>query len=258
MPNKEGDFIWYELLTTDSDAASEFYKDLIGWEIRDSGMAGMDYRLLSYDGVDVGGLMQLSPEMIAGGGRPGWLGYIGVDDVDRKAADIKAAGGEIHLEPTDIPNVGRFAMVTDPQGIPFYVMRGTSDEVSTAFDYQGVGHVSWNELVTSNLEGALDFYTRQIGWTKGDAMPICEGNEYRFLHQGEAMIGAAMGHTDTSGPPQWTFYWRVPDTFLVFEKAKASGAALDCDPMEVPGGDYVFTGTDPQGARFGICGRKVS
>ncbi|WP_288409715.1 VOC family protein [uncultured Sphingomonas sp.] len=77
--NRQGDFIWYELLTRDIDAAAAFYGDVIGWTVQDSGMPGMDYRLfVAPDGTMVGGLMAMP------GGMPDpiWLGYVAVDDVD--------------------------------------------------------------------------------------------------------------------------------------------------------------------------------
>src|SRR5688500_10463602 len=86
MPNPDGDHIWYELLTTDPDAAADFYTAIVGWKVRSSGQPGMDYRLWSAPDADVGGLMKVpdgSPMP------PIWLGYVGVADVDGKAAEVK-------------------------------------------------------------------------------------------------------------------------------------------------------------------------
>ena len=154
MPNKHGEFIWYELLTDNSDGALQFYSEILGWEATDSGQPGMDYRILhardedAGELLDVGGLMQLTQEMRQRGARPLWLGYIGVDDVDQAVGRIVVAGGAVQMPPTDIPDVGRIAMVTDPQSVPFYVMRGFSKERSRAFaaDRPRIGHCAWNEL----------------------------------------------------------------------------------------------------------------
>ena len=166
--NPHGRFIWYELLTTDPDSAAIFYGNVVGWRTRSAGQAGVDYRLFSIDGTDIGGLMKSEEGMPP----PLWLGYIGVDDVDAAATTIKEAGGAIHVPPTDIPNVGRFAMVGDPQGVFFYIMRGNMDQASTAFAGMTPGHCRWNELVTTDQAAALDFYIDQFGWEKGDAMPM--------------------------------------------------------------------------------------
>lgn len=257
MPNPPGSFIWYELLTPDADAAQNFYGKVVGWSFRSAGMPDMDYRLVAAGGADVAGLMQLSPQMQAAGMRPAWFGYIAVDDVDAAAETIKAAGGTIHVPPTDIPNVGRFAFAADPQGAMFYIMRGTSDEASDAFvATMKPGHACWNELVTSDQEGALAFYTGQFGWTKGDAMPMGELGEYRFLHHGGPMIGAVMKQPSPELPPMWFSYFYVPDIDVAAAAVTASGGAIHYGPTEIPGGDYSLTGGDPQGALFGLVGPR--
>ena len=80
MSNPKGDFIWYELLTTDADAAQRFYGDVVGWTVSDSGQPGMDYRILDAGDGQAGGLMQINEQMP--GAKPVWLGYVGVPDVD--------------------------------------------------------------------------------------------------------------------------------------------------------------------------------
>ncbi|MCB1733273.1 MAG: VOC family protein, partial [Halieaceae bacterium] len=120
MRNRHGDFIWYELMTSDADAAQTFYGGLVGWKFESAGQPGMDYRLFSADGPPVGGVMALTKEMQAGGARPLWAGYVGVDDVDASAKAISEAGGQILMGPFEIPGVGPIAFATDPQGAPFY------------------------------------------------------------------------------------------------------------------------------------------
>ncbi|MDX1563594.1 MAG: VOC family protein, partial [Gammaproteobacteria bacterium] len=134
MPDPKGAFTWYELLTTDADAAQAFYTDVVGWKIGDSGMPGMDYRFVHAGDTPVGGLMQLSDEMLAGGARPIWLGYVEAGNVDAAIDRIEAAGGKTLVPATDIPDVGRFAMLADPQGVLLYIMQSTSRETSRAFE----------------------------------------------------------------------------------------------------------------------------
>ena len=105
MANAHGDFIWYELLTTDADAAEAFYRDVVGWNVENSGQEGVDYRILMADGEGVGGLMQLTQDMIDQGARPVWLGYIGVEDVDATVAAIVDSGGSIRMPAMDMPDV---------------------------------------------------------------------------------------------------------------------------------------------------------
>jgi hypothetical protein len=256
MANRHGDFVWYELLTTDPDAAASFYGSVIGWQASDSGQAGMDYRQFSMDGVHVGGMMALPPGAAAMGMRPGWLGYIGVDDVDASVAKITAAGGTVHMPARDIPGVGRFAMLADPQGIVFYVMRGSVEGTSTSFSSTDQGHCSWNELAASDPAAALDFYAVQFGWVKGAVMPMGEMGDYQFIQQGGVTIGAMMQCQADGPPPMWTFYFRVADIDAATERVRAAGGQILHGPSEVPGGEYIIVGADPQGAPFALVGKR--
>ena len=172
MPNPEGTPIWYELITADPLASKKFYDHVIGWTVDPEPMSPeMDYRGIAVDGGGmVGGVMRLSDDMAANGGKPTWLFYIGVDDVDASVEKVKANGGAVHMPAWDIPGVGRIAMVADPQGIPFYVMRGASDQSSTAFERTGMGKCNWNELNTPDQAGANKFYADTFGWTYPDKM----------------------------------------------------------------------------------------
>jgi uncharacterized protein len=257
MANKHGDFIWYELLTTQADAACAFYSSILGWVSNDSGQAGMDYRILTMAGEGVGGLMAITPEMSAGGARPVWLGYIGVDDVDASAASILAAGGAEHMPAMDVPGVGRMAMLADPQGVPFYIMKGASGETSHAFaaDRPRSGHCAWNELVTTDQSAALSFYTGQFGWRKDGEMEMGPMGKYEFLRHG-SVIGAIMTKPPEQPTPSWNFYFRVPDISAAATRIKSGGGRILNGPQEVPGGDWVINGLDPQGASFALVGQK--
>jgi hypothetical protein len=215
MANKHGDFIWYELMTVDADAAQGFYGGLVGWTFAPH-PGPMDYRIFSADGPPVGGLMALTAEMQQGGARPLWAGYIGVDDVDATAERIASAGGTVLMEPQDIPDVGRFAFVTDPQGAPFYLMRGFSDEPSQSFarDAPREGHCAWNELMTADPDAADAFYADMFGWAEADRMDMGEIGFYRMYRNGkdrDHMFGAMMQKPDGMPVSLWSFYFRVPD-----------------------------------------------
>lgn len=111
---KHGQFDWCELMTTDTDAAKKFYSTLFGWETEDLSMPGMTYTIVKVAGEGVGGIMKI-PEN-AKGMPPMWGAYVTVDNVDKIAADAQKLGGKLHMPPTDIPNVGRFCVIEDPQG----------------------------------------------------------------------------------------------------------------------------------------------
>ncbi len=123
MPASPAQFVWYELMTTDAKAAESFYRKVVGWNVQDASQGDMKYTALLAGEAPVAGLMTLPKEACDAGARPGWLGYVGVDDVDAYAGRVTKAGGKIHVPPTDIPNIGRFAMVADPQGVTFNLFK---------------------------------------------------------------------------------------------------------------------------------------
>lgn len=252
MTNPHGSFIWYELMTRDPDAAKAFYDDVVGWTVEAQPSGPMDYRMISAPDGQVGGVMRLTDEMTQHGARPIWLGYIGVDDVDDAVARVEAAGGKTLMPAWDIPGIGRLAMVSDPQGIPVYLMRGASDETSTAYDRMAIGHISWNELLTPDPDAALKFYGELFGYKKDGGMPMGEMGEYTFLsHHGE-VVGAMMRHPGEGPPPRWGFYFRVPDIQAAKARVENGGGTIVFGPDEVPGGEMVLNAVDPEGVPFGL------
>jgi len=158
----------------------------------------------------------------------------------------------------DIPNVGRIALVRDPQGAPFYLMKpippaDDPDAVSDVFSPSAQQRVGWNELQTSDVEGARRFYASQFGWTSDEFMPMGEMGDYRFLQHGDTRIGAVF-NAQNGQPPHWRFYFRVPSISEAKTTAQAKGATIHMGPHQVPTGDWVIVGSDPQGAEFALVG----
>jgi uncharacterized protein len=264
MANPPGSFIWYELLTTDLDGARRFYDSVVGLKIPAEPTPGdMDYRMIGTPGGEnVGGTMQLSAEMTEGGANPGWLAYVGVDDVDSTVARIAAAGGQVQMPPSDIPQAGRVAMVADPQGAPFYVMRptpppGAEDMESCVFHPEKQGHVAWNELHARDQASAWDFYAGQLGWEKSVAMDMGAMGTYQIFRIGgtDQDVGAMM-NSPNFPRPMWLFYFNVPDIDEALEAIKANGGAVLYGPGVVPGGNFIVQATDPQGALFAVVGPR--
>src|SRR5262249_55220091 len=119
-----GRFIWYELLTTDVEAATAFYTAVAGWGTRDASAPGMPYTLFTAADASVCGLMSLSDDARRMGAVPSWMGYVGVDDVDAMADRVRRLGGVVHVPPTDIPDVSRFSIVADPQMATLALFKG--------------------------------------------------------------------------------------------------------------------------------------
>lgn len=259
-----GSYIWYELVTSDAGAAKAFYDSVVGWSISPQSDFPNGYRMIGrYDGKFAGGVLPLTDEMREHGARPIWLGYIHDDDVDARAEAIKADGGKVHMEPFDIPNVGRVAMVTDPVGVPFYIMKPTlptdqPDAKSDVFDPDKAQHFRWNELSTTDQDGAIAFFGRHFGWTQEGGMPMGEMGDYKFVQADGVGIGAVMRKPEQSPMSAWVHYIGVDDIDRAFDAAKAGGATILYEPMEIPGGEYSCAAVDPQGAMFGLVGpRKI-
>jgi predicted enzyme related to lactoylglutathione lyase len=258
-PNPQGDFIWYELMTPDPEGAKAFYDAVVGWDFGKAEADYNGYRMINAPGGFAGGVLPLTDEMQQHGARPTWLGYINVNSVDDTVASIERAGGKAHMPATDIPNVGRIAMVADAQGAPFYVMRpippaGRENEPSDVFSGDKIGRCSWNELNTSDPAAARRFYGDQFGWTTDDFMPMGEMGEYRFIDHRGLRLGAISGLMPGQHP-HWRHYFRVPSVGKAKETAEAKGGKIAMVPMEVPGGDHIVIGFDPQGAEFALVGK---
>ena len=148
-----GRFIWYELITPDPGGAKRFYGDLVGWTAQDMPMpdgGGEPYSIMSADGNGVAGVMNLGAPMKAEGMAPNWTGYVCVDDCDAAAAKVESLGGSVKRPPMDIPGIGRFAIVADPSGAVFAIMKPTPPPGGRpAPDYTAVGQPGWHELYLS-------------------------------------------------------------------------------------------------------------
>lgn len=253
MANPDGSFIWYELSTPDPDAATAFYGAVVGWTIGGAPAGPIDYRMIGAPDGAVGGVMRLDAAMQAGGARPVWLGYLGVADVDAKMAAVKQAGGGVIVPPTDIPDVGRFALLTDPAGAPFYVICGDSPEPSNSFARTGsLGRCAWNELATPDQSAALAFYGSLFGMEKTGAMSMGPMGDYSFLSHAGQEIGAMADARQGGMPPGWTFYFRVRDVDAAAQAIADGGGTVFMGPHTVPTGERIVIATDPQGATFGL------
>jgi predicted enzyme related to lactoylglutathione lyase len=109
-----GTFCWTELATTDIEAAKKFYTELLGWTLKQGDAGGTIYNEIVANGREQGGMYQMGPEQ--GGAPSHWMAYVAVDDVDAKAKQVEELGGKVSVPPMDIPNVGRFCVISDPTG----------------------------------------------------------------------------------------------------------------------------------------------
>jgi predicted enzyme related to lactoylglutathione lyase len=253
MPSSNHNFVWYELLTTDTGAAESFYSGVFGWRVTDSGLTDRRYSILSAGEVPVGGLMALPRHLADAGGRPGWMGYVGVGSVDDHAARLRQSGGAIHRAPEDIPGVGRFAIVSDPQGANFALFQGPPGQQPPAVAPGTAGHVGWNELYAANWQEAFSFYTGLFGWTKDQAVDMGPMGVYQLFAAGGPAIGGMMNKPKESPRPAWLFYWNVEAIDAAAARVTDKGGKILNGPMQVPGGTWIVQCSDPQGALFAMA-----
>jgi predicted enzyme related to lactoylglutathione lyase len=264
---KPANFVWYELMTTDPQGAAAFYGPVVGWTIPNEGethSGGVDYRMIGRsDGGNAGGVLALNADMLAGGARSMWLGYLYVADVDAAVEAIKADGGAVRMAAMDLP-VGRIAMVSDPQGAPFYIMTPIPPEGAPAdmeidvFSVTEPQRVRWNELATSDPEAGIAFYKKHFGWGQEGEMDMGPIGAYRFLQRGDVSIGAVMPLMEGYPVPIWSYYFGVDDIDRALAAVRANGGTVTSEPMEIPGGEYAMNAIDPQGASVGFVGPRKS
>lgn len=255
-------FIWYELMTTDADAAAAFYGAVIGWQVTghaDPQAGGIDYRhIIRSDGGSNGGVLGLTPAMCEGGAHPCWVPYLYTADVDGKIAVITAEGGRLLMPASDLP-VGRIAMVADPQGVPIYLMTpippaGKPDARSDVFAPEQPQHVQWNELASPDQDASIDFYRRHFGFEFNRRMPMGDMGDYCFIEHGGQTLGAIMRQQNAGQPAGWLMYFGVPSIRAAKAAIETNGGTVMTGPHQVPDGSWIVVAKDPQGAVFGCSG----
>jgi predicted enzyme related to lactoylglutathione lyase len=255
MAGTQGSFVWYELMSSDVVAAKAFYTKVVGWKTEDVSMPGMTYTLLRAGDTQVGGMWGLSKDAAAQGMRPSWVSYISVDDVDSAASKVQSLGGKLYAAPADIPNVGRFAVVADPQGAVFNLFKPTQTG-ERAIVSSEPGHIGWHELHTNDATKAFDFYNAMFAWLKGDAMDMGPMGTYQLFTIGGTPVGAMFNSPAAQAGRFWLYYFNVGDIDAAAKRVSDGGGKIMQGPQEVPGGGWTVRAADPQGAAFALVGSK--
>jgi predicted enzyme related to lactoylglutathione lyase len=245
-----GRFVWYELLTTDPAAARDFYTKLVGWSTE--AWQGSDYTMWTNKGQGLGGLLALPETARQAGVPPHWLASVTTPDLDATVAQAQKLGGQVRVPVTSMPEVGRWAVLADPQGATF-----------TAFTPAGqpparegrprVGEFSWHELMTSvEPDEALRFYQALFGWEKLEEHDMgAPVGKYLIYGLGDVPFGG-MFKMVGGPPPMFWLYVRVEDVARGAATTKELGGQVLNGPMEVPGGDQIVQIQDPQGVVFAL------
>jgi predicted enzyme related to lactoylglutathione lyase len=247
-------FIWCELVTNDMDKAVDFYKKVVGWDVRDAGMPGFTYMLFGKNGKDVGGMMTWAgaPERT-----PEWLGHIHTAKLNEELKAVTADGGTIVKPAQDIPGVGRFAVVLDPQKVKYLLFEPGIQDASPRLDQVAVGNVGWHELLTDDPAKAFDYYSRHYGWEKDYAHDMgAMGTHQTFrtdkpLYTGGMMIRKGPNIPEDI-PPHWKFYFTVEDIEAAQKRVLDAGGNVLLPPVDVPGGSRILQATDDQNGHFAL------
>lgn len=257
MAGHAGRFVWYELMTTDAAAAQDFYGSVVGWTAKP--FEATSYTILHAGESGVAGVMELPRQAGASGAPPHWMGYVWADSVDAAAEQVTRLGGNVHLPSSDIPGVGRFAVVADPQGAVFALFQSDMPAPGTPDPAPGSpGTIGWHELYAADWQAAFDFYAALFGWRKAEALDMGECGTYQLFSAGGQTVGGMMTKPPQVPTPFWLYYFSVPDIDAALAKVRAGGGQVVVEPTQVPGGGWIVQARDPQGALFALHGPRLT
>lgn len=247
MDNLLGSIVWHELMTTDVRSAAAFFSKVAGWTAHPWSVDNT-YTMFVRQNRQIAGLMGLPDEARAMGTPPCWMTYIATPDVDATASQAVALGGTVHKPPQEIPTVGRFAIIGDPQGAFFvgFTPAGPAQGMSTDADF------SWHELATSDIDAAFDFYERLFGWERTETFHGPMGRYQTIGHLGRTFGGISQRPMGVPGGPGWLPYIAVNDARASARVITAIGGRVSHGPMQVQGGGWIVQAADPQGAIFAV------
>jgi predicted enzyme related to lactoylglutathione lyase len=237
-----GSFVWCELMTADVSAAESFYGKVVGWT---AVPFAPDGSYMVFNKPSGGGVAGMSK-----GDTPHWMMYIGTPNIDQTAMRVAQLGGRVVRQPEDIPNTGRFAIVQDPFGATFGLYQPATPGAGRG--ELSVGDFSWFELYTSNPDGAWNFYSTLFGWEKTSAMDMGPMGVYQMFGRGGGIPNGGIMKPPPGAPAAWMPYALVKDAKAAAAATTANGGKIVNGPMEVPGGDWIAQGIDPQGAMFSV------
>jgi predicted enzyme related to lactoylglutathione lyase len=246
-----GRFVWQELMTEDTAAATAFYTKLLGWHAHASG-GDPAYTELHAGHRGVGGMMKMPESAKSMGAKPMWMPYVSVDEVDAAVMELGDLGGKVVRPAMDIPNVGRFAVVSDPQGAVFAVIKPMGPPPPPPAPPQP-GEFSWVELATTDHEAAFTFYSKLFGWEalgRHDMGPM--GTYLIFGSDGIQRGGMFKMSAQQGSHPYWLPYASVADADASAKVVTAAGGRILNGPMDVPDGGRIVQLMDPNGVMFAI------
>ncbi|MHC4861624.1 MAG: VOC family protein [Planctomycetota bacterium] len=245
-----GRFVWHDLMATDVEASRDYHEKLLGWSVEEMQIPGMGtYRKLRAGDEEIGGIVPLDEQA---GVPPHWIGYVTVDDVDAAATRAGGVGGQACVPPMDIPEVGRFAVLTDPVGAVTSPFRGLHGDPPECEGAPAAGTFCWDELLTSDPEKCASFYAEVYGWTTRET-DMGEMGKYVIFGRGEKDAGGMMlMPPDAQGRPGWLAYVAVPDVDASVVTVTELGGTIFIPPTDIPNVGRFTVTADPTGAMLGL------
>lgn len=243
-----GKFVWYDLVSEDVPAVKRFYAELFGWRYRE--IAGKDvvYTVIEHDGTPIGGIVPLRKDE----GRVSssrWLSLLSVEDVDSAVQQVKRAGGTVNMEPRDIPERGRLALVTDPQGAMLVLLRSSGGDPEDGALV--TNRFMWTELWARDVGKAVELYRALVGYEL-ESLAIPGNREYRILARDGRRRAGVIQLPWQEVTPNWLPYVKVDDPAAVAGRVEAlGGRVLIAAQPEIRNGSVALL-ADPAGAAFAV------
>jgi predicted enzyme related to lactoylglutathione lyase len=245
-----GNFCWIQIGTSDAKKAKDFYTQLFGWEAEDTPAGPMTYTLLKKNGKQLGGLYEMTPDMVAQGTQSHWLSYVAVDSADGTAQKAAKLGGRVMMDAMDVMDHGRMAVLQDPTGATFAVWQAKNHPGAEIINESGA--VCWNELTTRDRGAAARFYSDLFAWQGNEQMygPM----PYTMWMNGEAPAGGMleMDASFQGMPSHWMTYVQVDDCDTTAARAAKLGGTVCVPPTDIPTIGRFAVITDPTGAAFSV------
>lgn len=244
---------WVDLMSPDVDGSKAFYSALFGWDAtdQDDGEGNRIYVMFTKDGKNVAGLGGQAPGME--GMPPMWNTYVAVDDVAATVAKATAAGATVIAPPMQVMDAGEMAVLADPSGAVISLWKAGRHIGAEICNEPG--SLSWNELVTRDVDAALAFYPEVLGWkiVGQDMGPmgtyhVVQGGE----HGGWAGIMAMPPGMPDMVPNHWMVYFATADIEATIRAVNEHGGSVVQKPFEVPGVGTMAVVHDPAGGSFSL------
>lgn len=240
-------FCWFEITSTDKDAAIAFYPEVVGWKTQGMDMGPMGtYTMFVGSDVSRGGFAE------AQGGAPShWNAYLRVDDVDASTAAALEHGGTVLLAPMDMGSVGRMSIVASPSGAAFSLFREGDPATSTDAP-NNLGGIHWTELHSTDVDADLAWLQAVFGY-ETSTMPLPDGSTYYLLNSGPgATAGGLMAQMNPGAPSHWLSWVWVDDVDAALLRVGANGGKALSEAMDMAGIGRMAVVADPTGGVFGV------